>query len=80
MKHNQNDNLRPNEKMIRPVCMTCHGLGYSMDALADAKLTMDNFSGKPGAHVQSLDMVARRLKEMEAKRSREPKATGDESK
>ncbi len=38
VQHNQNDNLRPSEKMIRPVCMSCHGLGYSIDALADAKL------------------------------------------
>ncbi len=34
--HNQNDNLRPNEKMIRTVCLDCHSLGFSLDALADA--------------------------------------------
>jgi formate-dependent nitrite reductase cytochrome c552 subunit len=35
VQHNQNLNLRPNEKMIRGVCMQCHGLGFSIDALAD---------------------------------------------
>jgi formate-dependent nitrite reductase cytochrome c552 subunit len=80
VQHNQNDNLRPNEKMIRPVCMNCHGLGYSIDALADAKLTLENFAGRPGAHVKSLDMVAQRLKELEEKRGRKPKAGADERK
>jgi hypothetical protein len=82
VQHNQNDNLRPNEKMIRPVCMSCHGLGYSIDALADAKLALANFSGKPGAHIRSLDMVARRLKELEEKRGGKAveKATAGEPK
>jgi formate-dependent nitrite reductase cytochrome c552 subunit len=63
VEHNQSDNLRPNEKMIRPVCMSCHGLGFAIDALADAPLVRRNFSGKPGVHIRSLDMVARRVKE-----------------
>jgi len=68
VQHNQSDNLRPNEKMIRPVCMSCHGLGFSIDALADTRLVRDNFAGKPAKHIQSLDMVARRVKEQAQKR------------
>ena len=60
-QHNQNDNLRPNEKMLRSVCMQCHGLGFSIDALADRKLIEKNFSGKPDVHIESLDMVKKRL-------------------
>jgi len=59
--HNQNDNLRPNEKMLRSVCMQCHGLGFSIDALADPDLIKKNFSEKPGVHIESLDMVKKRL-------------------
>jgi formate-dependent nitrite reductase cytochrome c552 subunit len=70
VQHNQNDNLRPSEKMIRPVCMSCHGLGFSIDALADSKLVARNFAGAPGAHIKSLDMVAERVKELEEKRRR----------
>src|SRR5262249_2193965 len=33
--HDQNGNLRPVTKMVRSVCMRCHGVGYSLDALAD---------------------------------------------
>ena len=55
--HNQNDNLRPNEKMIRSVCMDCHGLGFSIDALADPKLVANNFQGKPSVHIESIEMA-----------------------
>jgi formate-dependent nitrite reductase cytochrome c552 subunit len=61
-QHNQNDNLRPNEKMIRSVCNRCHGLSFSIDALADAALVRNNFNGPPGVHVGSLEMAARRAK------------------
>jgi formate-dependent nitrite reductase cytochrome c552 subunit len=77
VQHNQNDNLRPSEKMIRPVCMSCHGLGYSIDALADSTLIQENFLGRPRVHVRSLDMVAERLKELEEKRAKR-KAAADE--
>ncbi len=68
VQHNQNDNLRPNEKMIRPVCMNCHGLGFAIDALADRRLVTGNFAGKPGAHIKSLEMTAQRARAVEEKR------------
>ncbi len=58
--HNQNDNLRPNEKMIRPVCLDCHGLGFSLDALADVGLVARNFQGRPAAQVESIEWATRR--------------------
>jgi hypothetical protein len=70
VQHNQNDSLRPNEKMIRPVCMSCHGLAFSIDALADPDLVANNFAGRPRTRVKSMDMVARRLKALEETRQR----------
>ena len=58
--HNQNDNLRPNEKMIRSVCLDCHGLGFSLDALADAALVDRNFRGMPTVHVESIEWAVQR--------------------
>ncbi|MCY3828354.1 MAG: cytochrome c3 family protein [Rhodospirillaceae bacterium] len=58
--HNQNDTLRPNEKMIRPVCLHCHGLGFSLNALADAGLIERNFNGSPTVHVESIDWAVQR--------------------
>jgi len=63
VEHNQNLNLRPNEKMTRGVCMNCHGLGFTLDALADGKLVARNFSGKPSRHVESLDLAAARVRQ-----------------
>lgn len=61
--HNQNDNLRPNEKMVRSVCGNCHGLQFTLDALADRKLLDNNFQGVPGVHIESIEWAKRRVKE-----------------
>lgn len=53
--HNQNSFLRPAEKMIRPVCQNCHGLAFSIDALADQSLILNNFSSAPTTHILSID-------------------------
>lgn len=62
VQHNQNATLRPNEKMIRPVCMQCHGLGFAIDALADPGLIKSNFNGLPKNHINSIDMAVERDK------------------
>jgi hypothetical protein len=69
VQHNQNANLRPYDKMLRSVCMSCHGLGFSMDSLADQALMKRNFNGRPstGSHVKSLDWVKRRMGEKSKK-------------
>ena len=62
IQHNQNHNLRPNEKMIRSVCLDCHSLGFSIDALADETLINNNFTGRPSKHIESIDMALEREK------------------
>ena len=60
--HNQNNTLRPNQKMVRPICMNCHGLGFSLDALSDRNLIKNNFSGVPVSHLSITEMVKARIK------------------
>jgi hypothetical protein len=63
VEHNQNDNLRPPDKFARSVCLTCHGLGFTFDALSDSALTTKNFTGKPTRQKrtgQTLELVRRR--------------------
>lgn len=60
VEHNQNANLRPNDKMLRSVCMNCHSLEFAIDALADAALVANNFRGRPSLHVESMDMALSR--------------------
>ena len=73
VQHNQNDTLRPNEKMIRPVCLSCHGLAFAIDALADPALVARNFAGRPLGHVESIDMAleAERRAEQSRREARE---------
>lgn len=61
VQHNQNHNLRPNEKMIRSVCMDCHGAAFAIDALADKQLINNNFTGQPQTHIPSIDWALKRL-------------------
>ena len=62
VQHNQSMNLRPVEKMARGVCINCHGLGFSLDSLADPKLGPTNFDGHPEHHIESIEMVLSRRK------------------
>jgi formate-dependent nitrite reductase cytochrome c552 subunit len=72
VQHNQNANLRPNEKMLRTVCLDCHGLGFALDALADPALVRANFRGRPSRHIESLDLAERRRRELQKTNHREP--------
>jgi len=67
VQHNQNWNLRPNEKMIREVCLNCHGLRFSMDALADPSVLERNFSGRPDRGIPSIDWAKKRMIEKKKK-------------
>ena len=60
INHNQNANLRPNEKMIRSACLSCHGLRFSIDSLADPKLIKKNFHGRSTFKIESIDWVLKR--------------------
>ena len=57
VQHNQNNNLRPNEKMLREVCMDCHGMQFSLNALADPQQIEKCFCGESEAYVESIDMA-----------------------
>lgn len=65
--HNQNDFLRPNEKMIRSVCMDCHGLPFSIDSLADPALIHTNFRGQPSRKIESIHYASTLRWELEGK-------------
>jgi hypothetical protein len=72
VQHNQNWNLRPNEKMIRSVCLDCHGLQFTLDALADRDLIRRNFSGRPEIAIPSIDWALKRQMETATPKPPEP--------
>ncbi|WP_444930070.1 cytochrome c3 family protein [Microbulbifer sp. SSSA002] len=60
VNHNQNHNLRPNEKMM-PVCLSCHGAEFSLAALADKALINSNFKHKPAEKHETFELIRERI-------------------
>ena len=54
--------------MIRSVCLDCHGLGFALDALADADLVRRNFRGRSTHKVESIHFATVLRWELEGKR------------
>ena len=69
VQHNQNHNYQPNEKMIRSVCSSCHGVAFTIDALADENLIRNNFQADPSIHVRSMDFVKKRMRSEASKKT-----------
>ena len=59
VEHNQNGNLRPNDRMWREVCIHCHSASFSLRALADSDLVMGNFHGRPSPAMTSMDLIGK---------------------
>ncbi|MEM9586146.1 MAG: cytochrome c3 family protein [Planctomycetota bacterium] len=75
--HDQSSNLRPNEKMVRQVCKHCHGLEFSLSALADFELMLSCYDGPPTERNESVEMAhdwfqekQRKLEARKAKRNK----------
>lgn len=66
--HNQSNSLRPNEKMVRSSCIQCHGLQFTLNALADEDLIQNNFQGRPTVHVDSLEMAREEKRKSEERK------------
>lgn len=68
VNHDQNANLRPNETMAREVCVNCHGLEYSLSALADAEVVAACFGASPSKRIKSVQMARDWFEQRNAKR------------
>jgi hypothetical protein len=76
VEHAQTSTLRPRDEMARLVCIDCHGLQFSFDALADDALVRRNFLGRPTHSVQSLRMTQRALEH--SSMTKPPRATPED--
>lgn len=68
VQHNQSAVHSPNSKMIRPVCLQCHGLAFSLDALADPTLINNNFNSAPSTHIPTMDLAQKEKERREKER------------
>lgn len=66
VNHNQNHNLRPNEKML-PVCLNCHGVEFSVAALSNKELHNNNFSSPPTDH-ETFELIRERIARIKRKK------------
>ncbi len=70
VEHNQSLTLEPNSKMLRPVCLNCHGLEFASAALADRDLINSNFSYSISSSHPSFALVRKRLLEKKARKQK----------
>ncbi|MEO1524259.1 MAG: cytochrome c3 family protein [Planctomycetota bacterium] len=68
VNHDQNSGLRPNETMALQVCTKCHGLEYSLSALADPALKDSCYGEPPAERNASVQMAYEWFVKQEAKR------------
>lgn len=59
--HNQSAYMRPSNKMLRKVCMNCHGMEFSLSALVDENLIKNNFSSPPDMSLKTIELLKERL-------------------
>ena len=57
VNHNNTYNLLPRDRMVKDVCMNCHGLEYSFRSIFDDELVEANFAKAPTMELQTLDMI-----------------------
>lgn len=61
VNHNNTYNLLPRDRMVKDVCMNCHGLEYSYNSIFDDELVESNFDRPPNLDLETLELV-RQLK------------------
>lgn len=57
VNHNNTYTLKPRDRMVKDVCMACHGMEYSYNSIFDDELVETNFDRPPQLNLQTLDMV-----------------------
>lgn len=57
VNHNNTFTLLPRDRMVKEVCMNCHGLEYSYNSIFDDKLVEANFAQPPTQTLKTLEMI-----------------------
>lgn len=70
VNHNNTYTLLPRNRMVKEVCMNCHGLEHSFNSIFDDELVEANFARPPTLKLETFDMV----RTLEKKRSSKAKS------
>lgn len=57
VNHNNTYTLLPRDRMVKEVCMNCHGVEFAYDSIFDDQLVEDNFSRSPTQQLATFDMI-----------------------
>ncbi|MEM9220429.1 MAG: multiheme c-type cytochrome, partial [Cyanobacteria bacterium P01_F01_bin.150] len=57
VNHNNTYTLLPRDRMVKEVCMNCHGVEHSHNSIFDDDLVEANFDSPPTLSVESFDLV-----------------------
>ncbi|MEM8638019.1 MAG: cytochrome c3 family protein [Cyanobacteria bacterium P01_G01_bin.54] len=57
VNHNNTYTLLPRDRMVKDVCMNCHGLEHSYNSIFDDALVEANFDHPPSQKLESFDLV-----------------------
>ncbi|ESA34850.1 doubled cxxch domain-containing protein [Leptolyngbya sp. Heron Island J] len=65
VNHNNTYNLKPQDRMVGDVCMSCHGIEYSYNSIFDPELVEANFDRPPNLEMETFEL----MKAAEARRT-----------
>ena len=57
INHNNTLTLKPRDRMVKAVCMNCHGMEYSYNSIFDDGLVESNFDRPPTLEMETLEMI-----------------------
>lgn len=57
VNHNNTYNLLPRDRMVKDVCMNCHGLEHSYNSIFDDEMVEANFDHPPTQKLETFDLI-----------------------
>lgn len=57
VNHNNTFNLKPRDRMVKDVCMNCHGLEFAYNSIFDDELVEANFDRPPPQELKTIQMM-----------------------
>ena len=71
VNHNNTYNLLPRDRMVKDVCINCHGMEYAYNSIFDDELVTENFARPPTLKLETFDLI----RAFEKKRSSQGKGS-----
>ena len=57
VNHNNTYNLLPRDRMVKDVCINCHGLEFAYSSIFDDELVTENFARSPTLELETFDLI-----------------------